>query len=48
MSEREQLAKRLQKPKTLAELKWMLACTANPVTRSVLKAIIKNKDQGKL
>ena len=33
----------LQKPKTLAELKRELKCTANPVTRWALKEIIKKK-----
>ena len=35
----------LQKTKTLAELKWELQRTANPVTRSVLKDMIKKKEQ---
>ena len=35
----------LQKPKTLAELKRELKCTANPVTRRTLKEIIKKKEQ---
>jgi hypothetical protein len=32
------------KPKTLAMLKLELTCTSNPVTRSVLKEIIKKKE----
>ena len=37
--------KELEKPKTLAELKRELTCTTNPVTRSVLKEIIKKQEQ---
>ena len=39
------LVKELQKPKTLSELKWELTCTTNPVTRSVLKKLIKSKER---
>ena len=35
---------KLHKPKTLAMLKWELTCTSNPVTRAILKQIIKKKE----